>query len=76
MTKAQTCIDRAKARGETIAQSANSMGVKSENIEEVDGMFRFYQFSDGSRLAVKFAEYADGPRLPEAQQQHWISSRP
>lgn len=68
MSKAKTCIARASARGITIAQSANDMGATTDT---VDDMYKFYHFSDGSKIGTKFTDKPGNTRWPSDKTQYW-----
>ena len=71
MTIAAQAIERMKAHNCTIAQAANDLQSESDQVDEVDGIYKFYSFRDGSKVGCRLREEEHAPRWPKELQQVW-----
>lgn len=69
MTIAEDVLDRMKALNISAARAANDVQGKDDLVDEVDRIYKFYYFKDGSKLGVRIRENAHDPRWPTEQQQ-------
>ena len=69
---AEQVIERMKALNISAAQAANDIQRVEDLVDSVDRIYKFYHFSDGSKLGVRIRDAEHSPRWPTELQQVWL----